>query len=108
MWHAAVLEADRSEPSNTTEKERRGKEERVKRKSDQRHHSLFGLTLSGPFCSLCKGRILAWDLGWRHLWHTQCPLKCPGRDRDRLTVIRRQESERVCGELLLHSAQFCA
>lgn len=35
-----------------TEKSVEGK--RVMRKSDQRHHFLLGLTLSGPFCFLCK------------------------------------------------------
>lgn len=111
MWHAAVLKADHSKRSNTTEKKRRDrnisrKEKRVKREIDQRHHFLFGLTLSGPFCSLCKGQILAWDSGWRHLWHMQCPLKCPGRDLDHLTVKKKKEeksgSERVCRKQLLN------
>lgn len=89
-WRLIALSGATQQKRKEERQKRISREEkRVKRKSDQRHHFLFGLTLSGPFCSLCKGRILAWGSGWRRLWHMKCPLICPGRDRDHLTVKKK-------------------
>lgn len=94
-WRLITLSrATQQKRKGETEKKVSREEKRVKRKSEQRHHFLFGLTLSGPFCFLCKGQILAWDSGWRHLWHTQRHLKCPGMDLDHLTVKRKKKQER--------------